>query len=40
LLEGVDPEALLGDKAYDADSLIDTLAQRGITAGDSAKSKS
>src|ERR1700716_1816036 len=32
LLEGVDPEALLGDKAYDADSLIDTLAQRGITA--------
>jgi len=32
LLEGVDPEALLGDKAYDADSLIDTLAQRGVTA--------
>ena len=32
LLENVDPDALLGDKAYDADSLIDTLAQRGITA--------
>ena len=26
LLENVDPGALLGDKAYDADSLIDTLA--------------
>jgi len=34
LLEGVDPEALLGDKAYDADSLIDTLAQRGYHRGD------
>ena len=31
LLENVDPDALLGDKAYDADSLIDTLTQRGIT---------
>ena len=31
LLEGVDPDALLGDKAYDADPLIDTLTQRGIT---------
>lgn len=31
LLENVAPDALLGDKAYDADSLIDTLAQRGIT---------
>jgi transposase len=31
LLEGVDTDALLGDKAYDADSLIDTLTQRGIT---------
>src|SRR5712692_8937404 len=31
LLENVDPDALLGDKAYDADSLIDTLAQRGTT---------
>lgn len=31
LLENVASDALLGDKAYDADSLIDTLAQRGIT---------
>jgi transposase len=31
LLEGADPDALLGDKAYDADSLIDTLAERSIT---------
>jgi len=31
LLEGVDLDALLADKAYDADALIDTLAQRGIT---------
>jgi transposase len=31
LIDSVDPEALLGDKAYDADPLIDTLAQRGIT---------
>jgi transposase len=31
LLEGANPGALLADKAYDADSLIDTLAQRGIT---------
>ena len=31
LLENVDPDALLGHKAYDADSLIETLAQRGIT---------
>src|ERR1700690_562115 len=31
LLENVDPDALLGDKAYDANSLIDTLAKRGIT---------
>ena len=31
LLANVDPDALLGDKAYDADSLIGTLAQRGIT---------
>src|SRR6202521_1568274 len=30
LLEAADPGALLGDKAYDADSLIGTLAQRGI----------
>jgi transposase len=31
LIDGVDPGALLGDKAYDADLLIDTLTQRGIT---------
>jgi transposase len=31
LLENVDPDTLLGDKAYDADPLINTLAQRGIT---------
>jgi len=31
LLENVDPGALLGDKAYDADTLIDTLNQRAIT---------
>ena len=31
LIDSADPEALLGDKAYDADPLIDTLAQRGIT---------
>src|SRR5712672_2524848 len=28
LLENADPGALLADKAYDADSLIDTLEQR------------
>ena len=31
LLENVDPGALLADKAYDADQLIDTLIQRAIT---------
>src|SRR6266478_3937209 len=31
LLENVDPGALIGDKAYDSDSLIDTLNQRSIT---------
>ena len=30
LLEGVDPGALIADKAYDADPLRDTLAQRDI----------
>jgi IS5 family transposase len=30
LLEGVDLEALIADKAYDADPLRDTLAQRDI----------
>jgi transposase len=32
LLDDVDPHALIGDKAYDADSLLDTLAQRDIAA--------
>jgi transposase len=31
LIENLDPEALIGDKAYDADALIDTLAGREIT---------
>jgi transposase len=31
LLENADPGALLGDKAYDADALIDMLDQRAIT---------
>ena len=30
LLENADPRALIGDKAYDADSLIGTLNQRAI----------
>ena len=32
LLDDVDPHALIGDKAYDADTLLDTLAQRDIAA--------
>jgi transposase len=31
LLEKADPEALIGDMAYDADAFIDTLAERQIT---------
>src|SRR4030088_3568226 len=31
LIDSADPAALLGDKAYDSDPLIDTLTQRGIT---------
>jgi len=31
LIENLDPEALIGDKAYDADALVDTLARREIT---------
>jgi hypothetical protein len=31
LLETVDPRALLGDKAFDADPFIGSLARRGIT---------
>lgn len=30
MLDKVDPKAFLADKAYDADTLIDTLEQRGI----------
>jgi len=32
LLDDVDPQALIGDKAYDADALIETLAERRITS--------
>jgi len=31
LLDKVDPQAFLADKAYDADALIDTLEERRIT---------
>src|SRR4029079_19697589 len=31
LIDSADPEALIGDKAYDADPLIDTLNRRQIT---------
>jgi transposase len=31
LIDNADPNALLADKAYDADPFIDTLTQRGIT---------
>jgi transposase len=31
LIANVDPAALLADKAYDADALVDILTQRGIT---------
>jgi len=31
LLENADPDALIGDKAYDADALIDLLTKRDIT---------
>ncbi|MGZ9074122.1 MAG: IS5 family transposase [Rhodoplanes sp.] len=31
LLDGADPDALIGDKAYDADPLIETLTRRQIT---------
>lgn len=32
LLAEADPQALIADKAYDADPLLDTLAQRQIAA--------
>ena len=31
LIENVDPDALIGDKAYDADALIETLTRRAVT---------
>jgi transposase len=31
LIKNADPQALIADKAYDADPLIDSLAQREIT---------
>ncbi len=31
LLEKIDPDAFLADRAYDADRLIDRLTERGIT---------
>ena len=31
LIDGADPEALIGDKAYDADLFINTLNRRDIT---------
>ena len=31
MLDGVDPQAFLADKAYDADTLIQALEDRGIT---------
>jgi transposase len=30
LLEQIEPEALLADKGYDSDALVETLKQRGI----------
>jgi hypothetical protein len=33
LIDGVDPGALLGDKAYDADPLADTAASRSLHFG-------
>jgi transposase len=30
LIDSADPQALIADKAYDADPLIDSLTQRGI----------
>ena len=32
LIEQADPQALLADKAYDADRLIETLTRRGVIA--------
>ncbi len=32
LLEGIDADAVLGDKGYDADRFVQTLAARGVIA--------
>ena len=32
MIENAEPDALLGDKAYDADAFVNALTQRGITA--------
>ena len=32
LLDDVEPQALIGDKAYDADVLIETLVRRHVTS--------
>src|ERR1700692_4038496 len=37
LIENADPEALIGDKAYDADPFVETLTQRGSPPGIPAK---
>ncbi|GBR26060.1 transposase [Komagataeibacter nataicola NRIC 0616] len=39
LLERIGPDAFLADKAYDSDSLIDRLMQRGIPPGHPAKKR-
>ncbi|AOW46576.1 transposase [Acetobacter ascendens] len=31
MLDGIDPDIFLADKAYDADRLFDCLTERGIT---------
>ena len=31
LIENADPDALIGDKAYDSDPFVDALTQRAIT---------
>jgi len=31
LIENADPDALIGDKAYDSDPFVDTLTRRAIT---------
>jgi transposase len=30
LIENADPDALIADKAYDADAFVETLTQRGV----------